>query len=125
VCNSLIYLLLPQSLRPSTMLSCFRWIKGAVAGDPEKSEDSASKTLENKLNGLNGTTTDSEVSVEYPFDNIVDALRHAASHTTEGIVAYKSNNSSEELEPERLSYGDLLQQATENANRLRQRALWE
>lgn len=61
--------------------------------------------------------------VEYAFDNVVDALRHAAAHTTEGIIAYQPNNISEPSAAHRLSYKELLHLAETNANRLHQQAL--
>ncbi|KAF9885524.1 hypothetical protein FE257_012852 [Aspergillus nanangensis] len=59
----------------------------------------------------------------YPFDNIVDALRSAATHTDHGIVAYPPNNSGMPSEPQTLSYKQLLHQAEANANKLLQQGL--
>ncbi|KAL2359526.1 hypothetical protein RJZ56_007627 [Blastomyces dermatitidis] len=59
----------------------------------------------------------------YDFDNIIDALRHAARETTEGIIAYQPNNTSGTSAVQQLSYSELLQQAEENANRLRQQSI--
>ncbi|OAX81662.1 hypothetical protein ACJ72_03994 [Emergomyces africanus] len=56
---------------------------------------------------------------QYGFDNIIDALRHAARETTEGIIAYQSNIS-EPSAAHHLSYNELLQQAESNANWLHQ-----
>jgi acyl-CoA synthetase (AMP-forming)/AMP-acid ligase II/thioesterase domain-containing protein len=61
--------------------------------------------------------------VEYAFDNVADALRYAATHTAEGIIAYQPNNISEPSAAHRLSYKELLHLAETNANRLRQQAL--
>ena len=55
--------------------------------------------------------------VDYPFDNIVDALRHAA-HTAEGIIAYSQTNAGETAVPRHLSYRELLEVAQENAGKL-------
>ncbi|PGH10868.1 hypothetical protein AJ79_05228 [Helicocarpus griseus UAMH5409] len=60
---------------------------------------------------------------EYAFDNIIDALRHAAAETADGIIAYQPNNISEPAAVRQLSYKGLLRQAQENANRLYQQGL--
>lgn len=106
------------------MLSCFRWIRAKITSASTETEAITFETPESKLNGITATPTESQVDVEYPFDNILDALRHVAIHTTEGIIAYKSNDNTEVSKPDHLSYKELLHQASENANRLRQRALW-
>ncbi|KAL4770577.1 hypothetical protein BDW60DRAFT_217985 [Aspergillus nidulans var. acristatus] len=62
-------------------------------------------------------------AAKYPFDNIVDALRHAAAHTNEGIIAYPPNSISSSSPPRTLSYKDLLHQAEANATRLLQQGL--
>lgn len=53
--------------------------------------------------------------VNYPFDNVVDALRHAAQHTSEGIIAYTTGETSEPAAAAHLSYTNLLRQAEANA----------
>ncbi|KAK2750372.1 putative NRPS-like protein biosynthetic cluster [Myotisia sp. PD_48] len=73
-------------------------------------------------NGTSLTPTVPEVG--YPFENIVDALRHAASHTTEGIIAYPLGNISHPSVAHQLSYQELLHQAETNAKKLQQLALF-
>ncbi|KAB8068191.1 hypothetical protein BDV29DRAFT_195847 [Aspergillus leporis] len=63
------------------------------------------------------------LEVEYAFDNIVDALRHAATHTNEGIIAYLPGKVTEPSAAHRLSYKALLQLAETNAARLHQQNL--
>ncbi|GES59409.1 TdiA protein [Aspergillus terreus] len=61
--------------------------------------------------------------VQYPFDNVVDALR-AAAKTTEGIIAYQTNNSGSETTPaQHISYKELLQTAEANAALLQSKNL--
>jgi acyl-CoA synthetase (AMP-forming)/AMP-acid ligase II/thioesterase domain-containing protein len=63
------------------------------------------------------------VAAKYPFDNIVAALRHAATHTNEGIIAYIPNSIPNSSPPQTLSYKELLHQAETNATRLLQHGL--
>ncbi|KAI1205183.1 acetyl-CoA synthetase-like protein [Annulohypoxylon truncatum] len=60
---------------------------------------------------------------EYQFDNIVDALKYAANHTTEGILAYPADNISNPQAALKLSYRELLNQAEINASKLKQKDL--
>ncbi|KAI1452817.1 acetyl-CoA synthetase-like protein [Annulohypoxylon moriforme] len=60
---------------------------------------------------------------DYPFDNVVDALRYAANHTTEGILAYPANSINNSQAAVKLSYRELLNLAETNASKLRQRDL--
>ncbi|KAL5041950.1 hypothetical protein BDW71DRAFT_156214 [Aspergillus fruticulosus] len=62
-------------------------------------------------------------AAKYTFDNIVDALRHAATHTNEGIIAYIPNSINNVSPPQTLSYKELLHQAETNAARLLQHGL--
>ncbi|OJJ02028.1 hypothetical protein ASPVEDRAFT_41546 [Aspergillus versicolor CBS 583.65] len=59
----------------------------------------------------------------HPFDNIVDALRYAATHSAEGIVAYPQSGINEPSAVKTLSYKDLLHQAEQNASVLSQKGL--
>jgi acyl-CoA synthetase (AMP-forming)/AMP-acid ligase II/thioesterase domain-containing protein len=52
--------------------------------------------------------------VNYPFDNIIDALKHAAAHTTEGIISYPPAGEA----ASNLSYRELLHTAETNAAKL-------
>ena len=62
-------------------------------------------------------------SGEYPFDNIVDALRQAAQ-TTEGIFSYSPTNAGEAAAPpDLLSYKELLNVAENNATKLHKLSL--
>ncbi|KAL2194754.1 hypothetical protein P885DRAFT_71161 [Corynascus similis CBS 632.67] len=57
--------------------------------------------------------------VEYPFDNIIDALKHTAAHTTEGIVSYSPASAGEApAAPRTVSYRELLDTAETNAAKL-------
>ncbi len=67
------------------------------------------------------TTTMSQT--DYPFDNIVDALKYAANHTTEGILAYPENNISDLQAARKLSYNELLKLAETNASKLKHEGL--
>ncbi|KAH6629881.1 hypothetical protein B0J18DRAFT_419624 [Chaetomium sp. MPI-SDFR-AT-0129] len=58
--------------------------------------------------------------VEYPFNNIIDALRHTAAHTTEGIVSYSATTPGESPVATTVSYRELLETAEANAARLQQ-----
>ncbi|OTA98387.1 hypothetical protein M426DRAFT_326014 [Hypoxylon sp. CI-4A] len=60
---------------------------------------------------------------DYPFDNIVDALKYAANHTAEGIVAYQANNINNPKAAVNLSYRELLSLAETNAAKLKQKDL--
>ncbi|KAI1140790.1 acetyl-CoA synthetase-like protein [Hypoxylon sp. FL0543] len=60
---------------------------------------------------------------DYPFDNVVDALRYAANHTAEGILAYPANNISNPEAALKLSYRELLNLAETNASKLKQKDL--
>ncbi|KAI0113349.1 acetyl-CoA synthetase-like protein [Daldinia grandis] len=60
---------------------------------------------------------------DYPFDNVVDALKFAANHTAEGILAYPANNISIPQAALKLSYGELLNLAETNAGKLKQKDL--
>lgn len=60
-------------------------------------------------------------SGDFPFDNLVDALRHSAEHTTKGIISYHQNEgTSESSAAERLSYAQLLHIAQLNARKLQE-----
>ncbi|KAI3391011.1 hypothetical protein diail_8120 [Diaporthe ilicicola] len=52
---------------------------------------------------------------EYPYTNVVAALRYAAAHTTEGIIAYEPNKSDDPTSAQQLSYKELLSLAEANA----------
>lgn len=58
----------------------------------------------------------------YPYTNLVEALRYAAAHTTEGIIAYEPNKTGEPTSARQLSYKALLSQAEANAGLLRRHA---
>ncbi|KAI0885913.1 acetyl-CoA synthetase-like protein [Annulohypoxylon maeteangense] len=65
------------------------------------------------------TTTMS--NYDYPFDNVVDALRYAANQTTEGISAYPANDTSNPHAALKLSYAELLNLAEVNASKCKQK----
>jgi acyl-CoA synthetase (AMP-forming)/AMP-acid ligase II/thioesterase domain-containing protein len=56
--------------------------------------------------------------VNYPFDNIIDALKHTAAHTTEGIVSYSPAGAGEAPVARTVSYRELLDTAETNAGKL-------
>lgn len=60
-------------------------------------------------------------SGDFPFDNLVDALRHVAEHTTEGIISYHQHEgTSDPSSAQETSYAQLLHTAQNNARILRE-----
>ncbi|KAK4041314.1 hypothetical protein C8A01DRAFT_34617 [Parachaetomium inaequale] len=57
-------------------------------------------------------------SGDFPFDNIIDALKHTAAHTTEGIVSYSATAAGEAPAARTVSYRELLDTAETNAAKL-------
>ena len=57
--------------------------------------------------------------VDYPFDNVIDALKHAAD-TSEGIISYSPATAGESPVTQTLSYRELLDTAEANAAKLQQ-----
>lgn len=70
--------------------------------------------------GIQNLSVPKAVKQEYPYTNLVEALRYAAAHTTEGIVAYEPNKTGDPDSTRQLSYKALLSQAEANAGLLRQ-----
>ncbi|KAK4152105.1 hypothetical protein C8A00DRAFT_16568 [Chaetomidium leptoderma] len=62
------------------------------------------------------------VSGDYPFDNIIDALKHAA-HSSEGIISYSATTPGESPVASTLSYRELLDTAETNAAKLQKHAV--
>ncbi|XDG03919.1 hypothetical protein ABKA04_003534 [Annulohypoxylon sp. FPYF3050] len=60
---------------------------------------------------------------DYPFDTVIDALKYAANHTAEGVLAYPPNNISVPQAAFNLSYRELLDLAEINASKLKHRDL--
>lgn len=61
--------------------------------------------------------------VAFPFDNIIDALKHTAANTTEGIISYSPTTPGEAPATQKLSYRELLDTAEANAAKLQQQAV--
>lgn len=72
--------------------------------------------------GIQNLSIPTSLQQVYPYTNLVEALRYAAAHTTEGIIIYEPNKTSEPTSPRQLSYQALLSQAEENAGLLRHHA---
>ncbi|KAL2123584.1 hypothetical protein VTJ04DRAFT_4039 [Mycothermus thermophilus] len=62
---------------------------------------------------------------DYPFENMLDALRHAAAYTTEGVISYTPGAEHEDPKPKKLSYRELLKTAEINAAKLQKSAVTE
>lgn len=72
--------------------------------------------------GIQDLSIPTKLQQVYPYTNLVEALRYAAAHTTEGIIAYEPNKTSEPTSAGQLSYKALLSQAEANAGLLRHHA---
>ncbi|KAI9037496.1 acetyl-CoA synthetase-like protein [Aspergillus affinis] len=69
------------------------------------------------------SSSNGDASLKGPYDNIADALRYEAKRNAEGIVTYPLNDFNDPSSAQHLSYKDLLNQAEDNACRLRQRGI--